>query len=263
MRFFLRYCLPITYFRTSRLNRLQLVAYNGLVEWIPAFALSFYYAGISTTVFSTVVASYMAFISLYEIGYITNDFFSERAEANPRGRRQGLEETAGALQVWAIIFVRLIWFAIFTLFLGVHLDTRWIVFQTALAVTFTLHNLLPPEARVTTFFGLSTFRYFAPIILILPIEILTILLPTILLNNSLYRVTVYLRNKNNRMPDGPESVGLKFAFYVGALPLSGTLAFLLSSWLPLAVCTYFMLIWALFYIGSQRPQKQDNDKLVV
>jgi len=251
MKFFLRYFLPITYFQATRLNRWALVGYNGLVEWLPAFVLSAIYGGFTAMVFTKVILSYLAFICIYEIGYITNDFLSERFENDPRGRLETIASQASKREISCIVAFRaLCIFLISYFFVGVS-DTKWLVFHSCLALTFALHNSLPSESRIASFFGLSTFRFFAPIILTVPNDILMILFPAVLLNNSLYRVTVYLRNKNNLIARGPESVKSKFAFYFGALPLSVFLAIMYGSPLPIFVCLYFLMIWFGFFVVSR------------
>ena len=248
MKFFLRHFLPVTYFQSTRLNRWALVGYNALVEWFPALALSFFYNNYDLSIIPVVVLSYLGFICIYEIGYITNDFFSERFETEPRGRAKNLP--ASSAWVGAIIGTRIVFFLAFTYLLGAVDSVLWWVFYGTLATTFALHNVLPSAWRIPTFFGLSTYRYFAPIIIALSPAVLTVLIPALILNNSLYRTTVYLRNKNGDPGDMSGDMGFKLLFYVSCLPFSVMLAVFFDSPLPVVVCIYFLSIWVLFWAAT-------------
>lgn len=247
MSFFLRYFLPITYFQASRLNRWALVGYNGLVEWLPAFILSFAFRGLSVSTFNSVILSYLTFICLYEIGYITNDYYSERYESSPRGRLGSVMDGVGSAEIVGVIFARLFFFGLIGYVVGGFSEIKWVVFNSMLAATFTIHNILPSKSRVSTFFSLSSFRFFAPMLLTVPNEVLLVLFPTVLLNNSLYRVTVYIRNKNSLGDETGEAVRYKLWFYFGTIPFSVFLSIFFWSPLPIGLCLYFLLIWSAFF----------------
>jgi hypothetical protein len=246
MRLFLRYLFPATYFEATRVPSTALKMYNGLVEWIPAFALSLYFNDFRPGTAGTVLLSYAAFICLYEIGYLTNDYHSEGFEADPRGRMAALAGQGAA--VYALIAARVLFFILCTWLLGVQGSVFWWTFHGTLLATFALHNILPGDMRVATFFGLSAYRFFGPIIVTLPPEVLTILLPAVLLNHSLYRTTVYLRDKTG---GAAVSVASKFAFYAGCLPFSMLLSIFSGSWLPVGLCLYFAFIWLLYFAASR------------
>lgn len=252
MKFFLRNLFPITYFRSTRLNRWSLVAYNGLVEWLPAIFLSLYFNDLAASALAKVVLSYIAFISVYEIGYITNDIYSEKYESDPRGRREGF--VGEGWPIAGLIIVRILFFCGATHLLGAWSNPFWWGFYISLGVTFALHNLLPSELRIATFFSLSTFRWFAPVILTLPQPVLLILLPSILFTNSVYRTTVYLRSKSeSSVKNSPES-HRKILFYVACMPLSCFMAVITGSAIPIAVCIYFLFIWLIYWSASKlRP----------
>ncbi|HMQ04646.1 MAG TPA: hypothetical protein PKD26_12075 [Pyrinomonadaceae bacterium] len=248
MRLFFRFLFPATYFEATRVPSLELKIYNGLVEWLPAFAFALYFNDLRPQAVLAVLFSYGAFISIYEIGYLTNDLFSEKYEDEPRGRAsrfQGSEAT-----VYALIAVRLIFFAIFTSLLGAANSWLWWGFHGSLVAVFALHNILPGEMRVATFFCLSAFRFFGPMIIAVPPLVLMVLFPAVLLNHSLYRTTVYLRSKFQDARVA-ETVLSKLAFYAGCFPLSVLLSFLYDSWIPAGLCVYFGLIWIMYLAASR------------
>ena len=246
MKPFLRYLPPISYFQATRLNRLSLVAYNGLVEWIPAIAISLYLNDSKIGTLFTVLVSYLAFISLYEIGYITNDQLSEKFEEDPRGRSSELGMSVTT--VIGLIVVRAIVFGLCSYVLGVALHPLWIAFHGGLIATFLLHNVVEREMRIATFFSLSTFRFIAPVLLTVPPAVLLMLLPIVMLNNSLYRLTVYVDNKKLSKRS---SLNSKFLFYLACLPMGVVFCVLSGSVLPLAVSFYFILVWSLYWVISR------------
>lgn len=248
MKLFFRYFFPISYFQSTRLNRWDLVAYNGLVEWLPALLLALFYNNFSLLTIGNVLLSYLAFICVYEIGYIVNDAYSERFEEDPRGRSERFDEIRWT--IWALIGIRLLFWTLITYFLTGFSNIIWIIFHVSLLITFLLHNSVRNEYRTATFFGLSTFRYFAPMILVVPYSALTILFPAVLLNNSLYRTTVYVRNKNSGQTSTPSAKG-KLTFYLACLPLSIFFSVFFLSPLPTMVCLYFMAVWIFYWALSK------------
>jgi hypothetical protein len=246
MSFFLRYFLPVTYFRASRLNRVPLIAYNALIEWIPAVGLSLYFNSFDLKALGTVALSYLAFISIYEIGYLTNDYLSEMFEKDPRGRGSISDVTKSVLG--ALIVVRLVTVVICTYFLDTWTNPIWLAFHGTLAASFLLHNIVDRDLRLPTFFSLSTYRFFAPIILSVQPAILIMLLPIVMLNNSLYRLTVYADNKKITQRQGIVS---KFGFYLACLPLGLFFSVLFNSLVPVAVTLYFLLVWTLYLLVSR------------
>ncbi len=248
MKLFFRFLFPATYFEATRVPSLELKIYNGLVEWLPAFAFALYFNDLRPQAVVTVLLSYVAFISLYEIGYLTNDLFSERFEEEPRGRASRFKGSEAV--VYALIVVRLVFFLSCTYLLGVADSWLWWGFHLSLLAVFALHNMLPGEMRVATFFCLSAYRFLGPLIVALQPAVLAVLVPAVLLNHSLYRTTVYLRSKfaDARVA---ETVLSKLAFYAGCLPLSALLSYLYGSWIPVGLCVYFSLVWV-FYLAASR-----------
>jgi hypothetical protein len=222
-----------------------LVGYNALIEWIPAILLSLSFNGYQPRILLTVGLSYLAFICIYEIGYITNDQISEKFEDEPRGR---VVREASTAAIFGLIAVRIAVFGLCTAVLGAWTNPVWLTFHGTLAISFLLHNILPNDMRIATFFSLSTYRFFAPIVLTVDTQILILLIPVILLNNSVYRLSVYLGNKG---AGKRQSLGSKFGFYIACLPLGLFFTILYGSFLPLVVTAYFLSVWLMYYAFSK------------
>ena len=106
------YLLPFTYFFNTRL-RDGSVAFHAIFEWLAAAVLVCTVGAVDPAqalVFSGI--SYVAFISLYEIGYLVNDLFASRKEE--KGRMRGPQ---GAIGVWvgAWFASRVVFFAMATI----------------------------------------------------------------------------------------------------------------------------------------------------
>ena len=248
MSLFLRFFFPATYFEATRVRPTALKIYNGLVEWLPAIVLALYFNDFRPAVIVTVLLSYVAFIALYEIGYLTNDLHSERFEEAPRGRASRLNGMTTA--VYALIAVRIVFFILCTFLLGVSSSAIWWVFHGSLLAVFLLHNTFSSEMRIATFFCLSAYRFFGPLVIVLPVGALLVLVPAVLLNLSLYRTTVYIRSKFENA-NVAESVSAKLGFYAGCLPFSFVLSYLYGSWIPSVLCIYYGCVWIFYWAASK------------
>lgn len=112
------------------------------------------------------VLIYLAFISLYELGYMANDLHSAHHESD--GRRRG-PQGAGFQWVAAWVLVRIAAFLGVTAILNQWSQPEWWLFFSTLATVFTLHNWLKDrEMKTSTFAWLAWFRFMAPVMFIVP-----------------------------------------------------------------------------------------------
>jgi len=156
--------LPFTYFYSTRLSKGAL-AFHVLFEWVAAIWLVTW---LSTSHLGMdlikVVLSYLAFISVYELGYMANDLHAAKFEAD--GRRRGPQDATSS---WVIAWVltRLMVFFGVTVLLQQWSQVGWWLFYIALGTVFALHNWLDDrEMKVSTFAWLAWFRFMAPVIFV-------------------------------------------------------------------------------------------------
>lgn len=244
MTFLLRNLLPFTYFQFSRLNKWKYVVYHFILEWLPAIFLALYYNNFAPQVLTTLFLNYLAFICIYEIGYLTNDFFSEKFEDAPRGRMSNF--SGGQTIIWILIIFRLCVFVFLTFFLNVQTNTFWWLFFGSMLATFIFHNLRLRDYRISSFFSLSVFRFIAPLILCLPPEIVKMLFGVIMLNYSLFRTITYIENKNIVELPQKNETNFKLFYFINCFPLGFVLSFYFDSFVPIIFCIYYMVMW-LFY----------------
>lgn len=252
MRFLLRNLLPFSYFQTTRLNSIRLAVYHLLLEWIPAALLALYFNPQEPGSLITLLLAYAAFISIYEIGYIVNDFFSERREAEPRGRLAEMD-----VKQWAIIALILFRVAVFaglTFALGVQANVLWWVFYLGLAATFALHNSGKNDHRLSSFFGLSVFRFLAPLVIVVPLQGLMMLLPAVMLYYSLFRAITYGAAKGLVTIGTRETIQFKLIHYLNIVPLSVLFAVIFGSPIPVYFCSYYLLFWGFAFVAIRGKQ---------
>jgi len=241
MTFFFRYFLPFSYFKSTRLFNLNYAAYHILLEGVPVLLLTLIYSNYSVNALSTALLSYLAFICIYEIGYITNDFYSEKFEEDPRGRSK--DKNVALLIIWSLIIVKTIFFLLFSYLLGSLNNFIWWTFHIMLMMTFIFHNIRMKEYRLSTFFSLSVFRFMAPLVLCLPGEIFLFLSSVVMLNYSLFRVITYGVNKNLIEISNRDTTKFKFVYYINCLPLNVLLSVSYRSFLPIIFCLYYIFLW--------------------
>lgn len=247
---FFRFIIPLSYFQFSRLNSWTYAGYHALLEWIPVIAVSFYYSSFDPKVFLVLGGSYIAFICIYEIGYLFNDFYSERFESDSRQRSKNVAITFPVLLGLGI--VRLAIFVLLTYLLGGLNSYVWWTFFLMLAVTFLLHNVRPKESRTSTFFCLATFRFCAPLLLCVSQPVFLVVLLATMLNYSLFRLMTYGKSKGLFIEFDKAVKNFQSTFFVNCVPLNIFIAVFTGSFLPIVAGVYYLLIWTGYNIVRNR-----------
>ncbi len=155
---------PTSYFYRTRLSGSS-VAFHVVFEWGAALLLVLVFpAGAIPDALLGALLAYLAFISIYELGYLMNDYYAFSREDNGRDRR------IVALQPFTIAWMvvsRLLVFTAISLAWPSAGNLAWWCFFSALGVVFCLHNLLPdPQLKILTFAWLSWLRFMAPVIFV-------------------------------------------------------------------------------------------------
>lgn len=160
----LPFLLPAYYFFRTRLSGGS-TAFHAVFEWGAALLLILVFPASAAheALFGGILA-YLAFISVYELGYLMNDYYAFSRESNGRDRR-----VAGLQSHWiaGMVVSRLLVFAAVSLsWPGAGTDAWWCFFG-ALGIVFCLHNLLrDPQLKLLTFAWLSWLRFMAPVIFV-------------------------------------------------------------------------------------------------
>lgn len=214
------YLIPFTYFFDTRL-RAGSVAFHAVFEWLAAVVMVCL-LGMMEPVQSLLVAllAYLAFISLYEIGYIFNDLFASTKENG--GRKRG-PQGAGQGWVTAWFTVRLVVFVAATHFAGQMFKPAWWSFFGALCLVFALHNVLVDrEFKAATFLWLAWFRFMAPIMFAVQQDQRMGIAFAAAMGYSAFRLFGYLDSKGLLKMPGRQRPAFRLFFFT--MPLAGALA---------------------------------------
>jgi hypothetical protein len=169
-------------------------------------------------------AGYLAFISIYEIGYLANDSWD--AKRSTRGR-QRLDFPPSLSFISSFVAVRLaVWVAVGVM-TGWIDNAIWLAGYVVLLAAIAQHNLIQSKGlRLASFYELATVRFLLPIIAALPAASLPAAILAALLLYSFPRFLGYLDSKDIlHLPERSES---RYGFL---LILSLTPLLLLSSYL--------------------------------
>ncbi|WP_290525574.1 hypothetical protein [Alcanivorax sp.] len=211
------YLLPFNYFYLTRLRNGSIL-FHLLFEWLAAFWLvALLGAGtIGENLLSSII-SYLAFISIYELGYIANDLHSAKREVD--GRRRGPQD---ASIFWILLWVicRITVFFVCTILLEKLLDSDWWLFFVSLIFVFLMHNFLNDrEAKTTTFAWLAWLRFMAPLIFVVRSDQVIGIGLAAAIGYVAYRQLGYMDSKNLLLMPGRKRTGFRLFFFL--MPLVG------------------------------------------
>lgn len=211
------YLLPFAYFWSTRLRNGSIgfhVAFEWLAAAVVVVALADPYPLVALW---TSALAYIAFISLYEIGYMANDLFAARAEQG--GRLRGPQDAArGWILLWVV--VRVAAFLGITWGLGLAHQPVWWSYHGALAVVFAFHNGLDDrELKAGTFLWLSWFRFMAPVLVAVPTQFLPGIGLACAMAYSAFRQFGYLDSKGLLRMPGRKRPLFRWAFFMWPLLL--------------------------------------------
>lgn len=187
--------IPFGYLATTRLKSFRDLAYLIATSWVPPLWILVRVEG-SGPLDATVsfLLGTLAFISLYELGYLANDAWD--AARHPDGRQRapfkpGVASaalfTAIRLVVWALLAVRTGW---------LH-EPLWIAGQIALIAVMALHNGLTSAAlRLASFSQLAVLRFCLPVSALLSASGWAVALASALILYLPLRLLAYADSKN-------------------------------------------------------------------
>lgn len=253
----LRFLLPYTYFYGSRVKQIKYNFYYLIIDWAVPLVLLTYFSGFNWQQSLLQFAlAYLAFISIYEIGYLGNDVYSVRHETNPRRRVKDFNPSNGVIALWVV--TRLASFVGISWYLDTLRQPLWLVYYAVLILFFYLHNVLQDkELKVMTFVTLAFSRYLAPVFIFLLPEQLMLIVAPVFLNYVFYRTLMYMDSKGLLNMPNRRTPTYKVYYYLLALGVGAVLSLMGNSWIPVAITGYYLLFWsAVQLIGIEAPQAE-------
>ena len=236
----LAYLLPFSYFWVTRLRNGS-IGFHLLFEWLAAavVVVALDPANAAEGLYIAVL-SYLAFISLYEIGYIANDLFAARKEAD--GRLRGPQGTPlGWVAGW--VLARLAVFALVSYVLHKAGDVMWWALFGGLAVVFAMHNhLRERELKAGTFLWLSWYRFMAPIMFAVPVAYLPGIAFGCAITYSAFRQFGYLDSKGLLVMPGRKRPVFRWSFFMWPLLAAVVLAPIAEARGYVVLVVYFAVV---------------------
>ncbi|MGJ7457443.1 hypothetical protein [Halomonas sp. RA08-2] len=213
------YLMPFSYFYNTRLRNGS-VAFHLIFEWLAAVVLALAIGAVDPAqALLAAGLSYLAFISLYEVGYLINDLFSARKEDG--GRTRGPQ---GVSITWVASWFgsRFLVFIIVTALMGHVGSPEWWAFFLALVLVFGLHNWLNDrELKVATFQWLGWLRFMAPVIFVVDEAQLAGVGLAAAVAYVGFRIFGYLDSKGLLLMPGRQSSTFRLFYFL--MPMTGVL----------------------------------------
>lgn len=154
--------LPFFYLVTTRLKSLRDVGYLIVTSWLPPIWILLRIEHLDPVHAVTgFLLGYLAFVCVYEMGYLVNDAWDAARH------REGRQRTPFAPTSWSLILFTVIrvagWLAI-AMYTGWLYEPLWLAPQAALIAAMALHNwIATPALRLATFSQLAVLRYCLPV----------------------------------------------------------------------------------------------------
>ncbi|MCL6697364.1 hypothetical protein LZ496_00970 [Sphingomonas sp. NSE70-1] len=247
-------CLfPFAYFATSRAWTSREMTYLVATSWLPAIWLLWRLTDLSVAGSALAFAAgYLAYISIYEIGYLVNDAWD--APRSPQGRQRlnfpitpsfALAFVAIRLAVWAVVGVLTGWID----------NPLWLAGYAALCLAIAQHNIFQSNGlRLASFYELATLRFLLPVLAALPAASLPAAILTALLLYSFPRFLGYLDSKD--ILNLPERREPQFGFFLilSLAPLLLFSAYLLRTTALVELTAYYLVIYGIWWAMARLPQ---------
>ena len=246
--------LPGAYFVQTRVKDLRDLLYLLGTSFVPA--AWFLYRSTDLGVDGALLSfglGYLAFIAVYELGYLANDRWD--AERGPGGRKR-MPFKAGAPFLLAFVALRLLVWTAVAASTEWWRNPVWLGGFAALAAAFTLHNILrSPEARSASFVQLAVLRFSLPVIGPLPVALVPLLLLLALLLYAYLRWLGYLDSKALLAMPARKDRHFGTVQMAVLAPVIFFVAVVAGSTLPLELWAWYLFLYAAW--GSlKREQRQ-------
>ncbi len=225
------------------MNTAKAVAFHLVFEWVPIFLI----AANNFNGFSflpTLVAYYVAFISIYELGYLLNDQLALR-QLNGRTRARPFD----GMEILVFVAIRIGVFLMVTLYVADLSGGKWWIWNFLLVLVFVIHNFLRQAGlKIITFSYLAFVRFFSPIIVLVPgVLDISIVLP-VMLHYVLFRLITYMDSKEFIKNFDRQTNHFRVGYHLFASVFSICLAVFANSFIPIWISTYYIVISAGFVV---------------
>ena len=221
-------------------------------EWIPWIIVAGFFSNYNFfDSFLYLFSCYLAFISIYEIGYIVNDYYSIKFDENSLlKQRAPINIKNNTINFW--IFLRLILFILFSLFLPFARTQEWYIYYFILCIVFSFHNLNKnKDLKVISFFWLAFLRFLGPVIFLVKFDYVNSLCFVAATITVPYRLLSYLEGKELLVMKKRKSLFFRMLYFIMPSIFSLLIFRYNYSSLYVSLSIYFALIAFLFYFSEK------------
>ena len=246
--------IPFFYFFYSRVHRGRAsIPFVLTTEWIPWIIVAVFFSNFSFIYsISYLFCSYLAFISIYEIGYIINDYYSIKFDENSllKERAPIKVKSKNIINLW--ISLRLIIFSLICAFSPFGKFQEWYIFYLLLCIVFSFHNLIKTkDLKVISYFWLAFLRFLAPIIFLVNFNFYYSLFFVAATISVPYKLLSYLDGKELLVMKERKSLYFRMLYFIVPSLFSLVIYRYNYSSLYVVLSIYFALLAFLFYISEK------------
>lgn len=236
--------IPFFYFLKTRLNNFRALVFHSAYEWLPAILIIYFYAHLTVASIISVVLCYVAFISVYELGYLIND---QLAHLKPHERTRDKQFSFASISIFFLI--RISTFLIISWYLNKQYSFVWWFWYVILVIIFAFHNVLKNILlKCVTFSSLAFIRFFSTFFILLDNQLILIMAMPVFLNYVLFRLITYMDSKDMLKSVDRKSDFFRIGYYILLLPISGVLITITGLYFPLWINIYFILVNLVFVL---------------
>lgn len=249
--------VPFGYLLVSRVKTARDLAYLFSTQLVPGAYLTVRLSDLSSEASLILFAAgYVAFLSIYETGYLVNDAWDAKLTTGGRLR------VPFPIEAWFIIAfvgIRLLaWFAISWWFQRLD-DDAWLAMSMGLIGAFSLHNYVKDNThRLATFVQLTLLRFAMPVVFVVGS---TQFVSVLLISSILYlhfRGLAYLDSKDLLVMPGRRKPAFGLTQTILFFPLIAVICVVQRSFIYGEVWGYYCAVYTLWYflsrIGQTRPR---------
>lgn len=246
--------VPFLFLVTTRLRQKRDAAYLIVSSWLPAIWFLFRSSGGSLAeAVVNFALGYLAFVAVYEIGYLANDGWDSKRSADGRQR---IPFSLGPVYVVLFVLARMATWLFIGFWSGWADDPVWIVAYGALAIAFAQHNLITVDGlRGASFFQLATLRFALPILGAVPSSDRLLLILVAILFYTYLRFLSYLDSKDLLAILQRREHSFAVVQFAMLAPLALLVAAIANSFVVIDLTVYFLAAYAVPAIAGRRSGK--------
>ena len=253
--------IPFGYLAATRLKSVRDVGFLVATSWLPAIWLIIRLGDFHpVSAALQFLAGYLAFIAIYELGYLINDMWDARRAGDGRKR---FDHEISPLYVAVFAVIRLALWAVIAMRTGWIEMPVWLAGYAALIIALGQHNLARSKGlRLASFLELATLRFLLPILAAIPRAALWVAILIAVILYAYPRFLAYMDSKGILQLQERQQAGFGASQLAWLAPLLLFIAYATSTAVIAELLGYFILAYGAGTIGFGRapPENASGDQ---